>query len=80
MRAGCQIIIPVRRIIPEGQGFFDIDNGVKTESVQAFVQPPVDHAVDLFTKLRVFPVQIRLLFMEYMKIIDIIMARQFVPD
>ena len=39
-------VVPVRRIVAERQGLFDIDNRVNAESGDPLVQPPVDHAID----------------------------------
>ena len=61
----------VRLIRREIQILFNIDDRVDAESCQAFIQPPVDHLIDLFPERRVLPVQIRLLFCKHMEIIKV---------
>ena len=64
----------------EGQGLFDIDDGVDPEAAQALVKPPVDHPVDLFPQTGIFPVEVGLLLMEDMQVVPVLVSRQFVPD
>ena len=42
---------------------------VQTEAANTFVHPPEDHIIDFSSDLRIFPVQIRLLYGKLMKII-----------
>ena len=70
----------VRRVIAEGKGFFNIDNGINPEAGKAPVQPPVDHFVDLFTDRRIFPVEVGLLFVEDVEIEPVLMTGHFLPD
>ena len=73
-----QAVRPVHRIVLEGLRLLDIDDGIHPEAAQALFQPPVDILIDLLPNLRVFPVQIRLLFMEHMEV-ELVRAGQFLP-
>ena len=77
---GGKAVRSVSRVILKGQGFLDIDDRVDPESGKPFIEPPVDHVIDLFPDLRILPVEIRLLFMEYMEIVFILMSRELFPD
>ena len=77
---GTEAVRPVRRVVVEGQGLFDIDDGVDPEAAQALVKPPVDHPVDLFPQTGIFPVEVGLLLMEDMQVVPVLVSRQFVPD
>ena len=48
--------------------FGDQADHIHAEPVHALVEPPVDHGVDFFPKLRIFPVEVRLLLPEKMQI------------
>ena len=74
-----EAILPVHRIVMERKCFFYVNNSVNAETSQSFIQPPVDHAVDLLPALRVLPVQIRLFPMKQMHIVFVLMSRQFLP-
>lgn len=69
----------IHRIIPEGKGFLDVDDGINPETGDALVQPPVDHFIELLAKLRILPVEIRLTFVEHMEIIELIVTRNRFP-
>jgi len=75
-----QAVAAVCRIIMERQSLLDIDDGIDTEPGKAFVQPPVDHLIDFFPKLRILPVQVRLLFVKDMQIVTVLVSRQLFPD
>ena len=77
---GCKAVRPVSRVILKGQRFLDIDDRIDPESGKPFIEPPVDHVIDLFPDLRILPVEIRLLFVEYMEIVFILMSRELFPD
>ncbi len=64
-------IFSVRWIISKLIWFLDIDNGINPKSGKPFIQPPVHHLINPFPDHRIFPVQIRLLFVKYMKIIPV---------
>ena len=74
-----EAILPVHRIVMERECFFNVNNGVNAETSQSFIQPPVDHSVDLFPALRILPVQIRLFPMKQVHIIFVLMPRQLLP-
>ena len=69
----------IHRIIPEGRGFLDVDDGINPETGDALVQPPVDHFIELLSKLRILPIEIRLTFVEHMEIIELIVNQEPVP-
>ena len=66
----------VSRIVLERQFFLNIDNSINTETADSAIQPPVDVFVNFFTNFRVFPVQIRLFFMENMQVLFVRMSRK----
>ena len=80
MMDGAETVITVGLIILEGQRFLDIDDRIKPEAVQPLIQPPVYHIINFFSEVRIFPIQIGLLFVEHMQIVFIVMSGQFVPD
>ena len=49
-------VLPVGRIIAEGQSLFDVDNGVDPKACQALVKPPVDVFIDFLPEFGIFPV------------------------
>src|SRR5699024_6651618 len=69
----------VHRIIPERKFFLDIDDSVDADTSKSFIQPPVDIFIYFLPYPGIFPVQIRLLFMKYMKILFIRMAGKRFP-
>ena len=66
-------VFSVRRIavVDYRESLFYIDNCINSETCQSLIKPPVDHCIDFFTNLRIFPVEIRLLFVEEVKIVFI---------
>ena len=62
----------------ERKSFFDVDDCVDAETAQAFVQPPVDIFVDFLADLRVLPVQVGLLLVEYVQIL-LVGSRKILP-
>ena len=72
-------VIAVGIIVFKGVRFLDIDDRVNPETAQSLFQPPVDVPVDLFSHLRVLPVEIRLFFMENMQVHLIRVAGEFLP-
>ena len=73
-------VCTVRRIIPPRKRLFDVDDRIDTEAGKSLIQPPVDHFIDFLAQLRIFPVQIRLLFVEHVQIIFVWMTRERFPD
>ena len=73
-----ETVVPVGGIIAEHGWLFDIDDGVDAESADPFFHPPPDILIHFLPELRVFPVQVRLLFVKYMQI-QLVRAGQFVP-
>jgi hypothetical protein len=49
-------VIAVRREGWKIKIFLDIDDGIDTETGNAFFKPPVDHLIDFFADDRVLPV------------------------
>ena len=58
--------------------FFNKGNCIDAKTGDAFIQPPVNHGVDFLAQLRVFPVEIRLLFMKNVQIVALL-ASDFFP-
>ena len=77
---GAQPVRAIRRIAAEGQGFFDVDDGVDPKAGKSSVQPPVDHSVDFLADSGILPVEIRLLFVEDMQIEPVFVSGQLLPD
>ena len=70
----------VNRVIFEWKFFLDIDDRVNTESTDSTVKPPVDVFVNFLAYFRVFPVKIRLFFVEDVEILFVRMSRERFPD
>ena len=58
----------------------DVDDRIDAEAGKPLVEPPVDHFVNFLTKLRIFPVQVRLLFVEQVQVTFVRMPRERLPD
>lgn len=72
-------VCPVRSIIFIGEFFLNIDNGIDAEAAETAIQPPVDIFVNFFPDVRVFPVKIRLFFMEKMQVLFVRMSGERLP-
>ena len=72
-------VCTIGRIIGKRKLLLDIDNGINTESAKPLFHPPADVFVDFLSYLRILPVEIRLLLVEYMEILFIRMSRKFFP-
>ncbi|MPM42635.1 hypothetical protein SDC9_89302 [bioreactor metagenome] len=59
---------------------FDEGDGVDAETGNAFFQPPIDHRVNFLAQGWIFPIQIRLPFVEGMEIVIVFFSRNFFPD
>ena len=64
-----QAVCAVNRVIFIWKLFLDIDDGINTEAPKTFVQPPVDIFVNFLPYSFVFPVEIRLFFVEQVHIL-----------
>lgn len=64
-----QSVFAVNRVIFVRKLFLDIDDRVNAEPAKALVQPPVDVFVNLFPDGFVFPVQVRLFFVEHVHVL-----------
>ena len=72
-------VCTIGRIIGKRKLLLDIDNGINTESAKPLFHPPADVFVDFLSYLRILPVEIRLLLVEYMEILFIRMSRKLFP-
>ena len=72
-------VCAVRSIIFIGEFFLNIDNGINAEAAETAIQPPVDIFVNFFPDFRVFPVKIRLFFMEKMQVLFVRMTGKRLP-
>ena len=71
-------VLAVWLVIMHGKSFLNINDRINSETAQALVQPPVDVLVNLFTKFRIFPVQVWLFLVENMKIL-LVGSRKILP-
>ena len=51
-----QAVLPVRRVIAERVGLFDVDNGVNPKTGKTLVEPPVNIFVNFLSQFGIFPV------------------------
>src|SRR3954452_5026052 len=54
------IFLAIFRHVRETFAFFYMTDGINTESINSFIQPPINHLVERMTDILIFPIQVRL--------------------